>query len=310
MNIYKELKTPIISLSPMEDVTDTVFRQIVMYLGKPDLLYTEFVNVEGLNSKGKERVIHRLNFVKEEKPIVAQLWGTKPENFFNAAKLVSEMGFDGIDINMGCSVKNVIKGNAGSALITADRQLVKDIIEAVREGSDGLAISVKTRLGFGDIDMEWIQFLLNQNLDALAIHLRTAKGSNAVNANWEYMAEIVKLRNTLSPNTSLFGNGDVKSLKEAKLKAKEYNIEGVLIGRQAIINPWIFSGREDIPTEEKLEVFKKHVSLFQQTWGGKKDFNSIKKFFRAYINGFEGANELRQELFLCTSYEEIFETLQ
>ncbi len=311
MNIYKELKKPIICLSPMEDVTDTVFRQIVMSVGRPDIFFTEFVNVEGLNSKGKEKVIHRLQYSKEEKPIVAQLWGVKPENFLHGAKLVKEMGFDGVDINMGCSVKNVVKNNAGSGLINADRKLVIDIIKATKEGSQGIPVSVKTRLGFEYPDIEgWIGFLLEQQLDLLTVHMRTAKGEGAIHADWRYMEEIVKLRNQKDYSTLLFGNGDIKSVKQGKELSEQYNIDGVMIGREAIYNPWVFSEREGISREEKLILFRRHLQLFEETWGKSKDFHSLKKFFRAYISDFEGASELRGLLMQCNNVKEVLDILK
>jgi len=211
MNIYETIKKPILSLAPMEDVTDTLFRQVVSSIKRPDIFYTEFVNVEGLNSKGKEKVIHRLKYDISEKPIVAQLWGINPINFLEGAKLVKEMGFSGVDINMGCSVKKVTEKQAGSGLIKEDRGKVREIIEAVKEGADGLPVSVKTRLGWEEYEIEgWIKFLLEQNLDVLTIHGRTARGNNAVNANWEKISECVKLRNELGVSTLIFGNGDVK----------------------------------------------------------------------------------------------------
>lgn len=311
MSIYNELKKPIFSLAPMEDVTDSVFRQIVGSVGKPDLFYTEFVNVEGLNSKGKNRVIHRLKFEKKEKPIIAQLWGVNPKNFFEATKLVKEMGFDGVDINMGCSVKNVVKNNAGSGLIREEREIVKDIINAVKEGAQGLPVSVKTRLGFEEVNIDgWIRFLMEQSLDALTVHMRTARGKDCIYANWEYMTEIVDIRNSLSSNTLLFGNGDIKSMTEAKEKVERYGIDGVMIGRAVISNPWFFTGREGISKEEKLSLFREHLSLFEKTWGNEKDFNSLKKFFKAYINDFDGASQLRMKFMETRSTKEALDLLK
>ena len=311
MNIYEKLKEPIICLSPMEDVTDSVFRQVVMSVGRPDIFYTEFVNVEGLNSKGKEKLIHRLQYTKDEKPIIAQLWGVKPENFLYGAKLVKDMDFDGVDINMGCSVKNVIKKGAGSGLINVDRELVKEIIQATRDGAGNLPISVKTRLGFESPDIDgWVGFLLEQDLNVLTIHMRTAKGECAVHANWGYMDEIVKLRNEKTPSTLLFGNGDIRSVKQGKEYCKKYSLEGFMIGRQAIYNPWVFSEREEISQEERFKLLKKHLTLHDKTWRNTKDFHALKKFFRAYITEFEGAGELRSRLMQCKTPHEVLEILK
>lgn len=310
MNIYNELKKPIVALAPMEDVTDSVFRQIVLSLGGPDLFFTEFVNVEGLNSKGKEKVIHRLLRIEKEKPIIAQLWGVKPENFFLASQLVKEMGFDGVDINMGCSVKNVIKNFAGSALINEDRNKVSEIISAVKDGAQGLPVSVKTRLGFDSVDIDgWIGFLLNQKLDALTVHMRTARGKDAISADWSYMQKIVDIRNGISKATLLLGNGDIKSLKQGLEYVSQYDIDGFMIGREAISNPWIFSGMGDISNEEKLQTLKEHLLLWKSTWEGKKDYNALKKHFRGYINGYEKAKEIRDLLMRTASVEEALEIL-
>lgn len=310
MDIYSELKKPIIALAPMEDVTDSVFRQMVVSLGGPDLFYTEFVNVEGLNSRGREKVIHRLQFVEKEKPLIAQLWGVKAENFFYAAKIVKDMGFDGVDINMGCSVKNVVKNYAGSALIIEDRKKVSDIISAVKEGSQGLPVSVKTRFGFDNVDIDgWIGFLLNQKLDALAIHMRTARGKDAINADWSYMQRIVDMRNEISQSTLLLGNGDIKSVRQGLDYVSQYKIDGFIIGREAISNPWVFSDRQEITNEEKLQTLKKHLLLWKETWEGKKDYHALKKHFRGYINGYENAKEMRELLLKTENASEALEIL-
>lgn len=303
------MKKPILSLAPMEDITDSVFRQIVESVGRPDLFYTEFVNVEGLNSQGKEKIAHRLMHRKVERPIVVQLWGITPNNFFIASKLVSDMGFNGIDINMGCSVRKVVQKNAGSGLIKEDRGKVKEIIDAVREGSNGLPVSVKTRLGWDDYDMNWIQFLLEQNLDVLTIHGRTAKGKGVLNANWNEISKCVSLKEDINPSTLLFGNGDIQSIKQANDYYKKYKVDGVMIGRATINNPWIFSGKVNISQEEKYTLFRKHLELFDLEWGNHKNFNQLKKFFRAYISGFDGANDIRKSFMDCTSVKESIDIL-
>lgn len=308
MDIYESLEKPIISLAPMEDVTDTVFRNVVSHIQRPDLFYTEFVNVDGLNSKGKEKVLHRLKHEELEKPIIVQLWGDNPENFKNSANLVADMGFDGIDINMGCSVKKVSGHGSGSGLILSPG-LALEIIKSTKEGASNLPVSVKTRLGWDFVDMEWISLLLKQNIRALTIHCRTARGEGAINANWSYMEEIVNLRDSISPSTLLFGNGDLLSVKQAKSLIKEYRLNGAMIGRAAISNPWIFSGKEDVSQKERYELFRYHLGMFDKVWGESKDFNGLKKFFKAYIKEFDGANELRQEFMKCKDVEEALELL-
>jgi tRNA-dihydrouridine synthase len=308
MSIYDSIEKPIISLAPMEDVTDTVFRQVVASVGKPDLFYTEFVNVEGLNSKGRDGVIHRLKHTDIDTPLIAQLWGTTPSNFLKAAELVSDMGFDGIDINMGCSIKKISERDTGAGLIKSTPSLVKDIIVAVQNGGWGLPVSVKTRLGWDVADVEgWIGFLLNQSLDALTVHMRTARGQGTINANWSYAEDIRRLRDTVSSDTLLFGNGDITSKAMANEYINKYSLDGAMIGRAAISNPWIFSDKEEVTRKEKLELFKRHILLFKDTWMNSKNFHSLKKFFRAYINNFEGSNELRAELMNYESIEELLD---
>lgn len=305
MNIYDTLRKPIISLAPMEDVTDTVFRQIVASVCRPDLFYTEFVNVEGLNSKGRNKVIHRLKYDKSEKPIIAQLWGIKSENFYKASVIVRELGFDGIDINMGCAVKKVSLKNAGIGMINADRDLVKDIIQSVKDGAKNLPVSVKTRIGWKEYDQSWIEFLLKQNLNVLTVHGRSAIGENAQSADWEKISLCVKLRDGINKGTLIFGNGDVKSVKQANEYYKRFNVDGVMIGRAAITSPWIFSGKEVLTQNEKIELFKKHILLFKDTWGDSKDFSVLKKFVKSYISGFPEAQNIREEMMKTKSVDEL-----
>lgn len=305
MNIYDTLKKPIISLAPMEDVTDTVFRQIVASVCRPDLFYTEFVNVEGLNSKGRDKVIHRLKYDKSEKPIIAQLWGIKPENFYKASVLVRELGFDGIDINMGCAVKKVALKNAGIGMINADRELVKDVIQSVKDGAKSLPVSVKTRIGWKEYDRSWIEFLLKQNLNVLTVHGRSAIGENAQSADWEKISLCVKLRDRINKRTLIFGNGDVKSVKQANEYYKRFNIDGVMIGRAAITTPWIFSDKEALTQNEEIELFKKHILLFNDTWGDSKDFSVLKKFVKSYVSGFPGAQNIREGMMNTKSVDEL-----
>src|SRR5436190_3288770 len=206
VNIWQSLKKPIYILAPMEDVTDTVFRRIVMQTGKPDLFFTEFTNVEGMFSKGDKKVNQRLQFTQKEKPIIAQIWGLKPENYFKAGKLLAEMGFDGIDINMGCPEKNIIKKGACSGLIH-NPSLAKEIIHATKEAAGNLPVSVKTRIGFKEIQTEkWIGFLLEQNLAALTIHGRTAAEMSAVPAHWDEIGKAVERRSEKKLPTLIIGN--------------------------------------------------------------------------------------------------------
>jgi len=305
MSIYDEIKKPIISLAPMEDVTDTVFRQIVNSIQRPDLFYTEFVNVEGLSSEGREKVINRLKYNPIEKPLIAQLWGTGPDNFFKSAKEVKKLGFDGVDINMGCSVRKVVKKNAGSGLMREDRDHVKSIIESTKKGAEDLPVSVKTRLGWASYDMDWVEFLLKQELDVLTFNTITVRGSKAKYPNWGVIRDIVKMRDEMSRKTLIFGNGGVLNVQQAKKYAEKYGVDGVMIGRAALANPWLFSKKKDeVLVRDSIKKFKEHVLLFQKTWGSEKNPNSLRKYIKSYISGFGGSRETRERLMECSTIEE------
>ncbi len=305
-NFWQKLPKPFTVLAPMDDVTDNVFRQVVMQSGRPDVFFTEFANADGLVHGGHGIPLRKLMFTPDQHPIVAQIWGTDPQNMEKAAKMVEGLGFDGIDINMGCPVKDVVKKGAGAGLI-GNYDLAKDIINSVKKGANGNPVSVKTRLGKNEnITTEWITFLLKQNLSALTIHGRIAKQMSKGEANWEAIGKIVKLRNKISPNTIIIGNGDVKSYKEVVLTGKKYGVDGVMIGRGIFTNPWVFDRKSKTHTkEDHFKLLLKHVNLFEQTWGSTKNFEVIKKFFKMYIKDFEGANTFRQKLMEAKNLEEM-----
>lgn len=297
----------------MDDVTDTVFRQIVADLAPPDLYFTEFVNVDGLQSPGRPKLLKKLQFTPKEKPIFAQLWGLKPENFYKTTKEVIEMGFDGVDLNFGCPVKTVIKNGACAALIN-NRELAGEIIDAAREarsmgsgqavGKD-FPISVKTRVGFSTTDMSWLEFLLSKKLDLLSIHGRTAKQLSKTPANWSMIGQVREMRDSLCPATKIVGNGDVMTRQQGIKLAEKYKLDGIMIGRGVFHDPFVFgnppaggSPWESWSKEQKIELFRKHINLFAKTWkhgnppaGGR--FETLKKFAKVYINDFEGASEIR-----------------
>ncbi len=311
--IWDKLEKPIFILAPMEDVTDTVFRRIISSCGRPNLYFTEFTNVDGLASKGDKVVSQRILYTKEEKPLIAQIWGMKPENYFKAAQRLVDMGYDGIDINMGCPQRTVTRHGACSALIK-NHSLAKEIIQATKEGAKGLPVSVKTRIGFNKIVLdEWIGFLLDQDLPALTIHGRTAAEMSKVPAHWDEIGKAVEIRNAKKLKTLIIGNGDVKSLNEAKEKAKQYKLDGIMIGRGIFENPWLFHPKtaiETITVKDRIELLKNHVDLYVQTWGKNKNFQILKKYFKIYIANFEGAHELRTQLMETTNQEEVDKILQ
>ncbi len=332
--IWKKLKRKnpkgIMILAPMADVTDKPFRRLISEIGKPDLLYTEFVAVNGLiHKEAKERLERQiLSFEKEQKPIIAQIFGGSSENFYEASKICLDKNFDGIDINMGCPQKNIIAQGSGSALMKKENwEKAKDIFletkRAVLENSKvEIPVSIKTRLGFSKIDFDWIKFILKLKPDAFIIHLRTQKEMSKVEAHWELMEKIKKIRDKISPKTILIGNGDVKNLKEAEEKVAKYGIDGVMIGRGIFENPWLFTGKnfEEFSTKEKLELVLKHTEFFEEEFGFTKEnekykfkrgknFNLLKKFFKIYVRGFDGAKELRIELMEAEKKKDIYQII-
>lgn len=289
----------------MDDVTDTVFRQIVADCAKPDLFFTEFVNVDGLQSPGREHLLPKLRLTDKEKPVIAQLWGLRPENFYKTTKDVIEMGYSGVDLNMGCPVKTVTKNGACAALIN-NRGLAGEIIDAAKEAAgDSLPVSVKTRVGFTTVDMSWIEFLLSKILNMLSIHGRTAKQMSKVPADWELIGQAVPLRNSLSPSTLIVGNGDVTSRSHGEELAKKYNLDGIMIGRGIFHDPFIFA--KDSPWEQwgkdqRLALFAEHIKLYIDTYkDNERRFEALRKFCKVYINGFEGASDLRAEFMNTTT---------
>jgi tRNA-dihydrouridine synthase len=314
MSFLEELPKPFFVLAPMDDVTDTVFRQIVADCAKPDLFFTEFVNVDGLQSAGREYLLHKLQFTDKEKPIIAQLWGLKPENFYKTTKELIEMGFDGVDLNMGCPVKTVIKNGACAALIN-NRELAGEIIDATREAAGtSLPVSVKTRVGFTTVDMEWIEFLLSKTLNMLSIHGRTAKQLSKVPADWDLIGQAVQLRDSLSSSTLIVGNGDVQSRTQAEDLSKKFNLDGVMIGRGIFHDPFIFfnnSTWDAWSREQKLGLFAKHIELYLNTYKkNERRFEALRKFCKVYINGFDGAAELRTKFMRTTSPQEALKLLK
>lgn len=308
-NIWLTLKKPIFVLAPMDDVTDTVFRQIVGDLAAPDIYFTEFTSVDGMVSeKGHEPVSRRLQFTEKERPIIAQIWGNDPEKFYKAAAMAKGMGFDGIDINMGCPEKSVVKRGMCSGLINHPETAAK-IIQAVKEGGGGLPVSVKTRIGIRDIQTEeWLGFLLKQDLAALIVHGRTVREMSKVPAHWDEIGKAVKLRDQIAPLTLIIGNGDVNSYQDGLEKVKTYRVDGVMIATGIFKNLWIFdkSGRiPDLSVEERLNQLLKHSRLFVETWSKNKSFAILKKFFKIYISEFESAGELRAKFMNTDTLEEV-----
>lgn len=307
VNFWQKQKKPIFTIAPMANVTDVAFRSIFAKYGKPDVMWTEFVSADGLCSPGKKILLRDLAFSDEERPIVAQLFTGHPEKMFEAAQIIEKLGFDGLDINMGCPDKSVEKQGSGAGHMK-DFENAMVIIRAAKRGAPNLPISVKTRIGYSRVEIDtWIPILLKENLAALTVHLRTRKEMSDVPAHWDLMPKIVSLRNELSPETLIIGNGDVSSLEDGLAKIKESGCDGVMVGRGIFGNPWFFGKKKisEITIKEKLEVMLEHAKAFDKFLGDVKNFSIMKKHFKAYVSGWDGAKELRVKLMECENFNDV-----
>ncbi len=298
-------------MAPMEDVTDAAFRQMFARHGKPHVTYTEFTSADGLvlaPEPGKTKLLKKLLFSQNERPIVAQLFTSTPERMEAAARLSAELGFDGIDINMGCPDRAVEKQGSGAALIK-NPEVAIELMRAVRRGAPDLPLSVKTRIGYNTDELErWIPQLLAEKPDTLTVHLRTRKEMSDVPAHWERMKDVVSLRDTISPETLIVGNGDVRDIADARAKVAETGCDGIMLGRAIFGNPWLFSERAALP-EERIAGLAEHLQLFDATLGSTTHYAVMKKHFKAYINGWDNAKDLRAKLMETNSVSEALAVL-
>ena len=311
-NFWQTLPKPFFVLAPMEAVTDVVFRHVVAKAGRPDIFFTEFTNTASYCSpKGIHSTRGRLTFTPDEQPIVAQIWGTSPDNFREMAHGLRQQGFSGIDINMGCPDKSVVKGGAGSGLIRTPER-AGDIIAATKQA--GLPVSVKTRLGDVRVDewRDWLTYLLQQDIVNLTIHLRTRKEMSKVPAHYELIPEIVALRDAIAPQTLLTINGDVENRQHGEELAKQYGVDGIMIGRGIFTNPYTFAKNEYQPSRrEIIDLLRYHLDLFD-TYSRElepRPFDPLKRFFKIYIREIPGAAELREALMHTKSTAEVRELL-
>lgn len=302
--MWNKQPSPFLILAPMESVTDLVFRQVILKAGRPDIFFTEFTNVSSYASeKGRENALERLEIGENENPIVAQIWGKNPEHFAETAAALEELGFDGLDINMGCPDKHVNKAGGGAAMIKTPDLAVECINRA--KNSTNLPVSVKTRLGFTHPDeyQTWLPLLLNQHLAALTVHLRTRKEMSKVPAHYELIDKITTLRDEISPETKLIINGNIKNRKAAlELKEKHERVDGFMIGRGVFENPFCFTDHEPTP-EELKDLFLYHLDLYDQK--SRLPFETLKHFFKVYFHGQPGSAELRAKLMAAKSTNEL-----
>ncbi len=313
-NFWDKLPRPFFVLAPLANVTDPAFRSIIAKYSKPagpHVFWTEFVSADGLvlaHDEGKKKLMRDLVYSEAERPIVAQFFTATPAHMERVAALAQELGFDGIDINMGCPDKTIEKQGAGAKLIL-NPELAQEIIEAAKRGAPNLPVSVKTRLGYNkDILDEWLPKILAAKPAAVTIHARTRKEMSLVPARWERVKCAVEIRNELGSDALILGNGDVKDVEEARVRVKETGCDGVMIGRGIFGKPWMFSERPEPELQERLRIAVEHTKLFEVMLGDIKSFAIMKKHFKAYVEGFAGAKELRMQMMDATSTKEI-ETL-
>jgi tRNA-dihydrouridine synthase len=311
-NFWNELPKPFFILAPMEAVTDIVFRHVIAKASRPDVFFTEFVNASSFCSeKGVHSTRGRLMFTDDEQPIVAQIWGNKPDEFAIMSQCLDDMGYGGIDINMGCPDKSVVKTGSGSALIRTP-DLACNLIKNAK--ASGLPVSVKTRLGDYSIEQwhDWIACLLRQDIANLTIHLRTRREMSKPGAHFELIPEIKKLRDEIAPKTLLTINGDIRDRQHGEELEKEYGIDGIMIGRGVFHNPFAFEIEKKAHTrEELLELLNLHLDLhdkYSQELETRK-FDPLKRFFKIYIRDFPGASELREKLMHAKNTSEVREIL-
>lgn len=331
-NFWAELPKPFFVLAPLANVTDAAFRRVIAKYSRPTsyVTYTEFVSADGLafaTEEGKAKLMRDLIFTDAERPIVAQFFTSNPETMEQAAALAQELGFDGVDINMGCPDASVEKQGAGSKLILNPERAV-ELIHAAKRGAPNLPVSVKTRLGYNkDILEEWLPKLLSAEPAVVTIHARTRKEMSKVPARWERVKRAVEIRNEMGSKTLIVGNGDAQDLDDARAKATMSGADGVMLGRAIFGRPWLFTSEENSPqrssdllasgsarpfalsspptSAERLKIAVEHTKLFEELLGDIKSFAIMKKHFKAYVEGFAGAKELRMQLMEAKNAAEV-----
>ena len=300
MNVgfWGKLKKPILALAPMANVTDAAFRRVIAKYGKPDVMFTEFTSADGLMSAGREKLFIDLLYSESERPIVAQLFSGNPEKIFEAAELV-------------CPDRSIEKSGAGAALIKDPRR-AREVLRAAKEGAGTLPVSVKTRLGYNkDILDEWLPELLAEKPAAVIIHARTRKEMSKVPARWERVKRAVEIRNALKSETLILGNGDLLGVEDAQRRVTETGADGAMLGRAIFGNLWLFQcstehwNSDTVKAGEKLKVMVEHIKLFEELLGRHKNFAIMKKHFKAYVEGFDGAKELRMRLMETENVPEV-----
>src|SRR5690625_3840195 len=310
-NFWRDLPRPFFILAPMEDVTDVVFRHVISAAARPDVFFTEFTNSDSYcHPEGRSSVRGRLTFTEDEQPIVAHIWGDNPKYFRQMSIDMAKLGFKGLDINMGCPAHNVAPKGKGCGLIRRP-DVAADLIQAAKAG--GLPVSVKTRLGYIEVDewRDWLAHLLKQDIVNLSIHLRTKREMSKVPAHWELIPEIKQLRDDIAPQTLLTINGDIPNRQVGLELVEKYGVDGVMIGRGVFTNPFAFEieAKEHSP-KELLDLFRLHLDLFDENQEIEdRPFKPLRRFFKIYIRGIKGAADLRHRLMDTESTDDVREML-
>lgn len=316
MSFWDTFTKPMVVLAPMADVTDAAFRRVIAKYSKvaggtPFVFWTEFVSADGLAlapEEGRKKLLADLAYSVVEHPIVAQFFSSHPEHMEKAAALARELGFDGVDINMGCPDKSIEKQGAGAAHIK-DPARAQEVIRAAQRGAQHLPVSVKTRLGYNKDELEvWLPKLLEANPRAITIHARTRKEMSLVPARWDRVKRAVEIRDEMKSNTLILGNGDLKDVHDALEKVSTSGADGAMLGRAIFGNPFLFAEKKRPEGTEglklRLQVMVEHTQLYEELLPH-KSFAIMKKHYKAYAHGFSGAAELRSELMNAENAAEI-----
>ncbi len=308
-SFWQNLPKPLIILAPLANVTDAAFRRVIARHGKPDVMFTEFVSADGLfraDEIGRKKLMKDLIYTEAERPIVAQFFTAQPEMMERAARLATELGFDGVDINMGCPDRAIEKQGAGAALIKTPK-LARELIRAARSGAPHLPISVKTRIGYDKNEIEtWLPELLVEKPVAIILHARTRKEMSKVPAHWDIIKRAVEIRDEAGSETLILGNGGVLDLQDARKKVEETGTDGAMLGKAIFGNPFLFcDSQRQVSASQRLQIAVEHTKLFEELLGDVKNFAIMKKHYKAYANGFDGAKELRVKLMDTKNAQEV-----
>ncbi len=287
-SFWHRLPRPFWILGPMEEITDSVFRRLVWELGPPHVFFTEFIRVEQVSERQPLDSVRRLRQTPPTPgvPLVAQIYGTRPEAFYRVARRLSREGWAGIDINMGCPARHVRSSGAGSGLIRTPER-AREIVAAVREAAEGVPLSIKTRLGWDRPQTEdWLEFLLNLKPDVLTVHARTALQLYGGQADWEEIRRVVESRNRLGLTTLIVGNGDLASVDEGKKRWRDSGCDGLMAARAVVSRPWFWSTDPDRDRETfKLSAARRLLELFLEAYPQGRNIQILKKYFLSMLAG-------------------------